>query len=178
MGGILDFGALMKSAPLAADQLRAHASMLAAQLADGRPFLLGDAPSLADAAAYHPVWFLRGMPPTADTFAPFPRIEAWAERVKAIGHGRREECAQDEALRIARDAKPATPAASDPGDPNGLAPGTPVQVVPDDYGFDPVLGELVASDACELAILRSAPEVGDVAVHFPRAGFRVTRAGG
>jgi glutathione S-transferase len=49
-----------------------------------------------------------------------------------------------------------------------------VRVVPDDYGFDPVEGELVASSPHEVAVLREAPEVGEVVVHFPRAGFRVT----
>ena len=43
----------------------------------------------------------------------------------------------------------------------------------DDYGFDPVEGELVGSSVHELALRRSAPEVGEVVVHFPRAGFRV-----
>ena len=49
-----------------------------------------------------------------------------------------------------------------------------VRVVPDDYGFDPVEGELVASSRHEVALRREAPEVGEVIVHFPRAGFRVT----
>ena len=176
MGGNLDFGVVMKSAPLAADQLRAHAQLLDAQLSDGRQFLLGDRASLADATAYHPVWFLRSMPPTRESFAEFPRIEAWTERVRAIGHGQRSECAPEEALRVARESKPATSAARDPRDPNGLEPGQKVHVVPDDYGFDPVEGELVASSVHEVAVRRRAPEVDEVVVHFPRAGFRVLRA--
>jgi glutathione S-transferase len=50
-----------------------------------------------------------------------------------------------------------------------------VAVVPDDYGFDPVAGEVVTSSAHEIALLRSAPEVGEVVVHFPRVGFKVLR---
>ena len=50
-----------------------------------------------------------------------------------------------------------------------------VRVVPDDYGFDPVEGEIVASKIHSIAIRRVAPEVGEVVAHFPRAGFRVTR---
>ena len=46
-------------------------------------------------------------------------------------------------------------------------------VTPDDYGFDPVAGTLVASSAEEIAIRRSDPAVGAVVVHFPRFGFRV-----
>ncbi|HME71525.1 MAG TPA: glutathione S-transferase family protein [Myxococcota bacterium] len=175
MGGNVDFKMLMQSAPLAADQLRAHAQWIDLQLGDGRPFLLGEQPSLADAAAYHPVWFLRTLPPTKSTFLEFSRLEAWAERVKAIGHGRRSECVPDEALRIAREARPATAMQKDPRDPNGLEPGMKVRVLPDDYGFDPVEGELVASSAQDIALRRSEPEVGEVVVHFPRAGYRVLR---
>jgi glutathione S-transferase len=175
MGGHLDFRAVMKAGPLVADQLRAHVSLLEDQLRDGRTFLLGSAFSLADASACHPVWFLLGMPPTREILDEFPGVRGWAERVRAVGHGRRSECAPDEALRIASASRPrAAPAPLDERDPNGLAPGMRVRVVPDDYGFDPVEGELVASSPHEVAVLREAPEVGEVVVHFPRAGFRVT----
>jgi glutathione S-transferase len=174
MGGQLDFRAVMAAGPLAADQLRAHLGLLETELRDGRPYLLGATFSLADASAYHPVWFLLSVAPVREVLDEFPWILAWAERVRAVGHGRRSECPPEEALRIAREARPATAPARDPRDPKGLGPGTRVRVVPDDYGFDPVEGELVASTPQEVALLRSAPEVGEVVVHFPRAGFRVT----
>jgi glutathione S-transferase len=173
MGGGLDFGAFVKAAPLFQDQLRAHAALLDAQLSDGRPYLLGSDPSLADFAAYHPVWFLRSVPPTRDRLDEFRRIGPWADRVAAVGHGRRGECPPEEALRIAREAKPADGAGADPGERSGLTTGARVSVVPDDYGFDPVEGELVGSSVHELALRRTSPETGEVVVHFPRAGFRV-----
>jgi len=49
-------------------------------------------------------------------------------------------------------------------------------VVPDDTGRDPVIGELVASSAQEIVIKRNDPVVGEVMVHFPRAGFIVSTA--
>ena len=55
-------------------------------------------------------------------------------------------------------------------------PGQRVTVTPDDTGRDPVVGELVASGADEIVIKRSDPAVGEVCVHFPRAGFAVTPA--
>lgn len=175
MGGQLDFRAVMKAGPLVADQLRAHVALVEDQLRDGRGFLLGSAFSLADASAYHPIWFLLGMPPTRGILDEFPGVRAWAERVRAIGHGRREECPPEEALRIASGSAPRPTATdADEHDPNGLVPGMRVRVVPDDYGFDPVDGELVASSRHEVALRREAPEVGEVVVHFPRAGFRVT----
>lgn len=176
MGGQLDFRAVMAAGPLVADQLRAHLALLEGELRDGRPFLLGPAFSLADASAVHPVWFLLSMGSAlSDVLDEFPGIRAWAGRLRAIGHGRRSECPPEEALRIAREARPAAApsGARDERDPNGLAPGTRVRVVPDDYGFDPVEGALVSSSAHEVAVRREAPEVDEVVVHFPRAGFRV-----
>ncbi len=177
MGGG-DFAAFIQAAPLFAEQLRAHVALLETQLADGRAFLLGAEPSLADFAAYHPVWFLRAIPPAAAALAEFPAARRWAERVAAIGHGQRSEIAPAEALAVAKAARPEPGAGVARGEPNGLAAGERVSVVPDDYGFDPVAGDLVAADVHEIAVRRSSPETGEVVVHFPRAGFRVTRAAG
>jgi glutathione S-transferase len=177
MGGG-DFGAYIAAAPLFAEQLRAQLALLGAQLGDGRAFLLGAEPSLADFAAYHPVWFLRAIPPAAAALAEFPAVGKWAERVAAIGHGKRSEIAPAEALAIAKAARPLPSAGVARGEPNGLTAGERVNVVPDDYGFDPVGGELVAADVHEVAVRRTSPETGEVVVHFPRAGFRVVRAPG
>jgi len=174
MGGG-DFTAFIAAAPLFAEQLRAHLALLEAQLADGRRFLLGSAPGLADFAAFHPVWFLRALPPAAATLPELPGVRGWAERVAAVGHGRRTEIAPAEALAIARAAKPLPGAGVRAGEPNGLEVGERVTVVPDDYGFDPVAGELVAADPNEIAVRRASPETGEVVAHFPRAGFRVQR---
>jgi glutathione S-transferase len=177
MGGG-DFGALIRAAPLFAEQLRAQLQLLEAQLADGRAFLLGPEPSLADFAAVHPVWFLRAIPPAAAALVEFAAIRRWAERCAALGHGRRSEIAPADALAIARAASPAPPAGVAPGEPNGLVAGDRVAVVPDDYGFDPVAGELVAADVHAVAVRRSSPETGEVVVHFPRAGIRITKTPG
>jgi len=48
--------------------------------------------------------------------------------------------------------------------------------VADDYGFDPIAGELVASSEHEVAVRRIDPALGELVVHFPRVGFRVSVA--
>ena len=55
-----------------------------------------------------------------------------------------------------------------------LKPGMRVSVAADDYGRDPIEGEIIRSGAHEIVIRRTDPAVGTVAVHFPRAGFFVT----
>ena len=49
-------------------------------------------------------------------------------------------------------------------------------VAADDYGRDPVRGRVVALTAQRVVIRRRDPAVGEVNVHFPRSGFRLTPA--
>ena len=180
MGGGARFDPVqMKAAvPLMKESVRAQLDWLESSLADGRAFLFGAKPGLADFATYHSIWFLQSYyPPASEVLAPHPGVRAWCERVKAIGHGRSTPMERKEALEIARAAKSETTPAADPGEPNGWKPGDKVSVMPDDYGRDPIAGELVRSSAQEIAIRRSDPLVGEVVVHFPRAGFWVMRAG-
>ena len=57
-----DFNEIPKLAPHAREQLRAYIATIAAQLGDGRAHLLGAEFSLADAACFHSMWFLRMAP--------------------------------------------------------------------------------------------------------------------
>jgi len=101
---------------------------------------------------------------------------AWADRMAAIGHGKRSEITAAAPLDVARTATPAPVAGSVPADPAGRRPGEKVTVTPDDTGRDPVTGEIVRSDAQEIVIRPTDPQVGDVHVHFPRAGLVVAAA--
>ena len=79
----------------------------------------------------------------------------------------------DEGLAIAAKASPETVAETDPGDPNGRKVGDTVRVVPDDYGKVEVSGEIVSLSAQHIAIRRVDERVGEIVVHFPRAGFLI-----
>ena len=174
-GRNIDPAAMMAAVPNLLDQLRAHFDWLDQSLADSRSFLQGSAASLADLAAYHPIWFLKqnfGL--TAAPLDGFPRLLSWAERVAAIGHGRRSPMTSEQALDVARTATSIAKASTDAKDPIGRKPGQVVSVTPDDTGRDPVIGELVTSGIHEIVIRRSDPAIGEVCVHFPRAGFVVT----
>jgi len=170
--------AKMKAAlPKLLDQLRAHLAHLDTMLADGRKFLFGDKPGLADLAPYHCLWFIaQNAGPEAAPLDHLPRLRDWMQRVAAIGHGKPSDLDPKAALDIARNATPETRPATDPADPEGRKPGMTVSVVPDDTGRDPVVGELVASSAQDIVIRRDDPAVGAVMVHFPRAGFIVGTA--
>jgi len=177
MGRPFDTDQMKQAVPIMTEQMRGHMAMLEARLADGRPFLGGTQAGLADASAYYNIWFVRIVNPDgASVFDGFDKLNAWEERVKAIGHGTRKEMTTDEAIAIAKAATSITEESADPREPNGLKPGMAVQVMADDYGRDPIAGTLVSSGADHIAIKRTDDRVGDVTVHFPRAGFWVLPA--
>ena len=144
---------------------------LADMLSDGRPYLLGTEPCIADFAAYHVVWFYRGRKiDCRAVFNPYPRLVAWRDRMAAIGHGKRTDIHADVALNEARATQPATARLSQPqeGDP---LPGQNARVRAADNARDWIEGEVSFIDANEIALLRHDPEVGDISVHFPRVGY-------
>jgi glutathione S-transferase len=174
-GRNIDPVVMLAAVPNQLDQLRAHFDWLDQTLADGRSFLQGRAVGLSDLAAYHPVWYLRqNFGSAAAPLDGFPRLLSWAERVAAIGHGRRSPMTSEQALDVARTATSIAKASTDAKDPIGRKPGQVVSVTPDDTGRDPVIGELVTSGIDEIVIRRRDPAIGEVCVHFPRAGFVVT----
>ena len=160
-------------------QLRGQFGWFDQRLATGRTFILGDQPGLPDVLAYYLVWFVRGRWSGGPRLlSEFPSLEAWERRVEAIGQGAPKDMTPGEALDIARAAEPATPETADPNDPQGLAPGMTVAVVPEGDGGDPpVAGTVRLVDRETIAILREDPRVGAVCVHFPRIGYRVTVEG-
>ncbi len=157
--------------------VRPQLKWLADMLQDGRLYLLGERPSIADFATYHVVWFLRGR--KIDCRAeldPYPKLIAWRDRMEAIGHGTRTDIDPDVALAEARATMPAEPRPSNPqeGDPR---PGERARVRASDNARNWVEGQVLFIDAHEIALLRSDPQVGAVAVHFPRLGYDWRLAG-
>jgi glutathione S-transferase len=177
-GSTFSVEALKAAAPFARDQWRAHADFVAETLEDGRAFMGGPAPGAADLHAYMNFWWVRAaLPHIAPSLtAEYPKIDAWVARIAALGHGTPTAMEAKQALAIAKAATSDAVAASDPHDPRGLKAGDAVTVSADDYGRDPIAGEIVFSNPHEIAIKRSAPEIGEVVVHFPRAGFTVSKA--
>ncbi|MBT5265442.1 MAG: glutathione S-transferase family protein [Rhodospirillaceae bacterium] len=141
-----------------------------------RDFMLGAEPGLPDALAYYLVWFLRDRMADGDRFlSQFESLIGWEQRVKAIGHGTPEEFSDLDALAIAKAAEPETPEQRDPGDPSGLDVGMAVTIAPASGG-PRVVGTVRSLSPDQIAILRTDTQVGQVCVHFPRMGYRVTPA--
>jgi glutathione S-transferase len=177
MGRELNLERLKQAVPMLLDQLRPQFAWIEAMLVDGRAYLCGEHPTTVDCSAYHLCWFITtnvsgATPPLGE----LPKIGGWMQRMARIGHGTPTEMDSKEALAIAKAATPQVEERSDANDPFGRKTGMRVQVAPDDIGRDPVVGELLSLSTYEVVIKRTDPQVGEVAVHFPRAGFVIQPA--
>ena len=172
----IDIERIFRELPAKRDQLRAKISLVERQLADGRDYLLGEAASLGDFSAYHPLFALLSVPALAPVLDPFPRTMAWIRRIDEFGHGDMTEVSAARAIESARDSESTTVVQRDDADPNQRVPGDCVEVVHESFGRDPVVGELVASSVDEIAISREDDRVGRVVVHLPREHYTVLPA--
>jgi glutathione S-transferase len=178
-GGAFNVAGMKAAAGPMRAQWRAHAAWIEQALeTQDSPYLAGDTAGLADLSAYMNVWFLAGALPdvAATLLTGLERVNAWRGRVAAIGHGRRSELTGAEALEIARVSTPEAAPMHDDADPLGLAPGAAVVVMADDYGRDPIAGRLVAASRDRVTIAREDPSLGQLNLHFPRAGYIVVPA--
>ncbi len=173
-----DRKAIMAELPETLAQIRAQVAWMDERLTS-RDFMLGPKPGLPDALCYYIVWLIRGRYSKGPEFlSPFKRLTAWEERVKSFGHGRAEDMDALDALAVAKAAKPKTKKGGKADDLAALKPGDDVRVAP--MGIDEALcpavaGKILRLDAQEIAIAREDDRTGEVAVHFPRAGYRVTK---
>lgn len=134
-------------------------------------YIHGASPDVSDALAYYIAWFLRGRYSAGpDLIASYPRLEAWETRIREFGYGDVSDFTPEAALEEARLAKP------DPGigitttDDQGLSLGQSISVRPvDDENVS--VGELITLTDARVSLLRTDADIGDVAVHFPRAGY-------
>jgi glutathione S-transferase len=173
-GAPFDVKAMTAALPHHRAQVRVHLGLLEAQLKGGtRDWLLGDF-SLADVSAYMNVWYMRSSQSGADeVLKDFPATRDWEQRVRAIGHGRRTDITPQQALEIAANGKPAAPEPSDPADPSGCKVGDKAAVFADEPVKTEITGEVVSLSLEQVTIRRQEPKLGEVVVHFPRAGYVV-----
>lgn len=165
--------ALVAGAPHAWSQALRSMDRLERVLGE-RPFLAGETFSVADAAVYHPLWFLRHGGDLFDAVRARPALSRWFARIEAFGEGEVVATSPAEALAVAREATPEDLGGGSIADP-ACAPGDRVTIVADDYGSEPTSGLVARITAEEITITRRDPALGDVAVHFPRTGYRILR---
>ncbi|HJV60482.1 MAG TPA: glutathione S-transferase family protein [Albitalea sp.] len=157
----------------AAAQLHTYLGWLEQQLDDGRRFLCGELPCIADFSTAQSLWYIRRAPPVAAVLQPFTRLVAWFERVQGFGHGSREDMSSAEALDVAQAAEAVSELEFDAR--QGFVFGDDIVVTPTDYAQDPVSGRIVGLSDVEVALEREDPRAGRVVVHFPRIGYQIKK---
>jgi glutathione S-transferase len=143
-----------------------------ANMLEDAPFLLGDAPCVADFAAYHPLWFSRVVNPAmAGVLDATPAVLAWMDRMAALGHGHLSKLSSAEAIAVAAAAQPAPLGDEAFQDEHGIALGSRVTVAAEAFGQEPTEGILRAATRTRYTLERTDERAGTVHVHFPRIGF-------
>ena len=172
----VDLARMARAAGRYREQLLGFLDRLSQMLGDGRNFLAGNAAGLADCACAQVVWFLHlGGEETTDVLMPFPTVMNWYMRTLDLGQGRPIPFSATSALELARSSTPRSLAGIAPGDALGLGLGDWVSVVAEQAGRDPVVGRLHRLTPQEIALSVTGARVGNVVVHFPRAGYRLSR---
>jgi glutathione S-transferase len=166
---------LERSAPHAWSQCLLSLDRLEQQLRE-RPFLLGESFTLADAACFHPVWFLKQSPALFAAVTTRVALSGWFRRIEGFGAGEVKPMTAAEALAVARDAEPSDVAMDELAPWPGLSVGDAVAITADDYGPEASRGTIARWTPLEITIRRRDPALGEIAVHFPRAGYRVQKA--
>jgi glutathione S-transferase len=167
--------AIVAAAPHTLTQALLSLDLLEATLR-AQPFLAGDAFSLADAACFHQLWFLEKSPRLFEAVTARPALAAWFARTRGFGPGLVRAMPASEALAIAREAEPADVDGGAAAAAAGFGVGDTVVVTADDYGREETRGTVVRVTADEVTLRRRDAVVGDVAVHFPRSGYRIVRS--
>ena len=150
--------------------LRRISSML-----DGQSFLLGNSPSVADFAVYHPLWFTRKIvPPVAGVLDATPALLAWMDRIAAFEQGEPSKSNATESIASCANSMPATSLFGSENtfqDEHGISLGSQVTITAESFGLEPTAGELIAATRTRYTLRRIDERAGEVLVHFPRIGF-------
>jgi len=158
-----------------ADATAAYKSYLRrlANMLDDQPFLMGNAPCVADFAAYHPLWFTRRrVPVLAGILAATPSVLTWMDRMEALGPDDMTPLSATEAIATCATSTGAS-VLNDSifQDEHGMALGSRVSITPESFGADPTEGELIAATRMHYTLRRVDARAGTVQVHFPRIGY-------
>ncbi|MCR9214534.1 MAG: glutathione S-transferase family protein [Proteobacteria bacterium] len=172
-GGNINVEKMKAALPYTMQQYKTMLDWAEQGLSDGRSFFLGEEASLVDFDLYYNLWFVSRVPEAKSLVDEFPKLSKWVERVAGFGHGQQSELSSTDALAVAKEDDVSGWSGSiEEGE--GLSKGNTITVMPNDTGRVPVTGELLSLTKQEVAIRHNNDTVGDVIIHFPRAGFIIS----
>lgn len=175
LGPEADMAHEARDLPHTLSQVRTQLGWLDEQLSGTEPFLGGAFPGLTDVLAWCVYWFIQERYDEAAAFlGEFTHLSGWAGKIDALGHGTVDTMLPEDALMLARESAPADTGSEDALDPQGLRCGMHVGIEPlVDSGERPVTGQIRSIGREELVLTHRHARCGEVAIHFPRVGYRV-----
>jgi hypothetical protein len=135
-------------------------------------------PTVADFAAYHPLWFSRvRVPVLAGILDATPVVVDWMDRMAALGHGQMEKYSATESIAVCA-ASTGASVLNDTTfqDEHGIPLGSRVTVAAESFGSEATEGELIAATRMHYTLRRVDERAGTVQVHFPRIGYVLKKA--
>lgn len=136
-------------------------------------YLFGaEAPSIADFAAVHLIWFRIDKDGPAMLKA-LPRLHRWYEAMVAIGHG--NMLAERNAEQTLQIAKTSAPRSIADAMTQGPLVGTRVRIAPTAIATAATEGRVVGESNDRLILARDTEAAGVVHVHFPKRGYEIQR---
>ena len=162
-----------------ADAAAAYKSYLRrlANMLEDQPYLLGQQASVADFAAYHPLWFTRHRTPVlAGILDATPAVLSWMDRLAGIPNASADRLGAEAAIALAARSTPAALPGETFQDEHRIALGSQVTITSESFGTEPTSGELVAATRMHYTLRRLDDRAGTVHVHFPRIGYGLRAA--
>ena len=155
-------------------QLAAHLDSINQGLSDTGGYLT-ESPSYADVTITYLAWFIRGRWDFGPEFlSQFPRVERIERNVHEQSADRHEELSAESALMRALEAESVAPRGVQAQIGSGLSEGMRVSIRPQAETSDPpIIGRLRYLDQVRVSIDHQDPQVGDVVVHLPVAGYQI-----
>ncbi|OZJ06309.1 hypothetical protein BZG36_00740 [Bifiguratus adelaidae] len=164
--------------------LAAHYAVLDSILSDGRQFLAGEQPTLADVHGYMHPWFLLAIRQGKDMLGPdlknYPHMAQWMKRVKETATKRKhaqsyQKLDPSKAIDLAEMQSKVPSGQGERPFPIQYSLGSTISVTPDDTGRVPVKGKVVFCSNERIAIRPYAVsgQGVDTRVWFPRMGYSV-----
>ena len=155
-------------------QLAAHLNSIDQGLSNRGGFLSNDL-SYADVTIAYLAWFIRGRWDQGPEFlGQFVNIERIEQEVHEAAREVYEDLTAEDALEIATSFESRSPSGVTEQGGVTLKQGMQVAIKPQAETSDPpVIGRLRYLDRVRVSVDHHAPEVGDVVVHLPVAGYQI-----
>ena len=155
-------------------QLAAHLDSINQGLPDTGGYLT-ESLSYADVSIAYVAWFIRGRWDVGPEFlSQFPSIERIERNVHEQSTDRHEELSAESALMTALQAESIAPRGVEAQIGSGLSEGMQVLIRPQAETSDPpIIGRLRYLDRVRVSIDHQDPQVSDVVVHLPVAGYQI-----